>query len=136
MTAQIVAQKLGLSIQIDPRLREVNQGEWEGMLASDIAVRYPTEWEARQQGPVHTRPPGGEKVAEVDARVWTAADDNARRYPAGSVLIVSHALARATLPSRASNLPLEHVYHLIPANGCLEMIHWPSDKSSEGARRA
>jgi len=135
-TAQIVAQGLGLSVWVDTRLREVNQGEWEGILASDIAVRYPKEWESRQQDPVNARPPGGETIAEVACRVWAAVDDIAGRYPTGSVLIVSHALALATLLCRASNLPLEQAYHLAPANGRHDIIQWPSDKRSEGAQRA
>jgi alpha-ribazole phosphatase len=124
-TARIIAGRLGLKVQLDPRLREIDQGEWEGMVASDISVRYPTEWETRQRDPLHARPPKGETVTEVATRVWSAIDDISSRHPAGRILIVSHALALATLLCRASNCSLDHVYHLAPANGYLETIPWP-----------
>jgi alpha-ribazole phosphatase len=126
-TAQIIARNFDLNIQIDPRLREVNQGQWEGLLASDIPNRYPVEWWMRREDPVHARPPGGETVAEVAARVWAAADDIVRHHPNGSVLIVSHGLAIATLLCKASGVPLERAYHLAPANGSLETIQWPGE---------
>ena len=36
VTAEIIAGQLGLPVQVDRRLREVNQGEWEGLLTADI----------------------------------------------------------------------------------------------------
>jgi broad specificity phosphatase PhoE len=42
-TAQILARAAGLKVQLDPWLREINQGEWEGMLFAEIQARYPQE---------------------------------------------------------------------------------------------
>jgi alpha-ribazole phosphatase len=39
-TAEIVAARLGLEVRQDPRLREVNFGEWEGLTREEINVRY------------------------------------------------------------------------------------------------
>ena len=52
-TAEIAAAKLRLPVQIEPRLREINQGKWEGMLGSDVARQYPAEWAAREIGTAH-----------------------------------------------------------------------------------
>src|SRR5438034_11161678 len=40
-TAAIVAAELGLPVTADARLREVDVGEWSGLLWSEIAERYP-----------------------------------------------------------------------------------------------
>lgn len=123
-TAMILAARLGLEVRLDPRLREINQGEWQGMLVSDIAARYAGELAQREVDPLNVRAPGGESVPEVAVRMWAAADDIARAYPAGRVLVVSHGLALATLVARGRGIPLEQVYTLIPDNGAPQTVAW------------
>ncbi len=125
-TAGILAQTFRLSISLDPRLREVSLGEWEGQLGHDIAAAYPEAWEERRRDPVYARPPGGETVAEVAARVWAATDDIARSHPHSSVLIVSHGLALATLLVKAWNRSIEQVFDLVLENAQVEEIEWQS----------
>jgi broad specificity phosphatase PhoE len=125
-TARRIASRLGLPLQVDRRLREINQGEWEGMLVTDIMARYPTEWASRQQDRLHTRPPGGETLVELAQRLWVAVDEIALRYPVGPVLIVSHGLALATLLCRVDGIPLEQAHTLIPDNALVKQITWPA----------
>lgn len=124
VTAEIIAQRLGLPLRCDGRLREINHGQWEGLLGSEIPARFPVEWQARERDPLHTPSPGGESPVQVAARVWAAADDIARAHPAGPVLIISHGFALATLLCRARGLPLEIAPELIPANARVEVIAW------------
>jgi broad specificity phosphatase PhoE len=124
-SAEIIARTLNLAFYVDPRWREVRQGQWEGLLVGEIAARYPDEWTARQLDPVHARTPGGETIAEVAARVWAAADDIARSYPVGPVLVVSHAVALATLLVRTRGLSLDQVFGHIPQNAQIEAVDWP-----------
>ncbi len=124
-TAEQVSGQLGLALRLDPRLREINQGEWEGLLGSDIRERYADMWAAQRHNLVSGRAPGGESVAEVSRRVSQAADDIARCWPNGNVLVVSHGLALATLIVRARALPLEEVFALIPAHVEPIDIAWP-----------
>lgn len=123
-TAEIVAGRLRLAVHIDPRLREVNLGEWEGLTVPEIKTRYAEVWEARQADPEHVRPPGGETVVEVGRRMCQAADDIARDWPGGRVLVVSHGVALASLLARARNLPFAEALRLIPQNAQLTEIEW------------
>ena len=123
-TAEIVAASLGLTVTPDARLREIHQGVWEGLLATDVEARYPNELAARRSDPIGGRAPGGESVAEVAARVWAAADDIARRHPLGPVIIISHGLALATLLCRTRGIGLERARELIPENAKPETIEW------------
>jgi alpha-ribazole phosphatase len=125
-TARIVARQYGLPVRQDRRLREIDQGEWEGVRVDEITARYPQLWAARQRDPLHTRPPAGETPLEVAARVWAAADDIARLHPGGRVLIVSHGLALAALLVRARGVPLERAYDCVPGNAQVEEITWPA----------
>jgi broad specificity phosphatase PhoE len=123
-TAEIIAGRLNLPVQVDRRLREVNQGEWEGMLIRDIVDTYRSTWEERRANPELARAPGGESVVEVSARMNQAADEIACRHPAGRVLIVSHGLALATLVCAARDIPLAEVYSHILNNADPEIISW------------
>jgi broad specificity phosphatase PhoE len=131
-TAEIIAEPIGLKIQIDPRLREVNQGEWEGKIYKEIVETYNTVWDNRQTNPEDTRPPGGESVKEVAMRVIAAADDITCRYPTGRVMIVSHGLALSTLLCTARNIPLSQAYSHIPHNATPEVVTWPIEGCPEG----
>jgi broad specificity phosphatase PhoE len=123
-TADIIAARLRLPVRLEPRLREVNLGRWEGMLGEDIARQYPAELLRREHDPLHARPPGGESVTQVAARVGAAVDDMARAHPAGLIVVVSHGLSLATLVCRARGLPLEQAYSVIPPHARPDVIEW------------
>jgi probable phosphoglycerate mutase len=123
-TAGVVAERLGLPVRVDVRLREIRLGEWEGMMFADIQARYPAEWQARQADPLNARPPGGESVVEVAARASAAADDVARAFPAQEVAVVAHGLSLAVLRVRALGLPLGAAYEHVPENGRPERVEW------------
>jgi broad specificity phosphatase PhoE len=115
-TAEIIAEVLHLPISLEPRLREINQGEWEGLSVEVIKTRYYDVWEKRSVDPANFRPPGGESVAEVAKRVQTAMIDNVRLQPTGCALIVSHGLALATIICLVNNIPIGNAYNQIPEN--------------------
>lgn len=68
-TAEKLSEATKLSVQIDRRLREIHQGEWQGMLVSEIQTRYADRFARRRDDPLHIAPPGGETVAQVKTRV-------------------------------------------------------------------
>lgn len=123
-TAEVIGAALGLPAKVDARLREINLGRWEGMLAVDIVRQYPAEWAQRERDPWNSPAPGGETPAAVAARVEAAANDIAQAHPAGTVLIVAHGFALATLLCRARGHPLVEVYSLVPPNAHPEVVVW------------
>jgi len=76
----IIALHDHLQVHVDPRLREINQGEWEGVQIEEIRTQYAHLWQARQVDPVNLRPPGGETVGEVFQRMHSALDEIARLF--------------------------------------------------------
>jgi alpha-ribazole phosphatase len=132
-TAESIAARLSLPIRVDTRLREIHQGEWQGLHVSEIATRYASEVSQWHASPTTTRAPGGETVAEVAARVGAAADEIARLYRGERVLIVSHGLALSTLIARARGVPLERVYTLIPDNATAVVIDWEEKRPNPPA---
>lgn len=123
-TAEHIARHLGLTVQIEPRLREINQGEWEGVLVEEIKARYAEIWSKRTEDPANVRPPGGETVREVAERVSAALDDISRLFPTGRVLIVSHGLSIATAICRDKGIPVGQAYTVIPENVQPVWMEW------------
>jgi broad specificity phosphatase PhoE len=93
-TAKIVAGVLDAGpVQVDPRLREANVGEWEGMTSGEIAEAWPGYLEA------HRRPPGFEPFEAVVARVVPALHEIAgdAAEPQLARLVVAHSGVIRTL---------------------------------------
>ena len=70
-TMEIVRSQLGLppkNYAIDPRLRELHYGHWEGQLQSDLPHIDPGGLAERTADPFRWRPKGGESYADLLAR--------------------------------------------------------------------
>ncbi|WP_444665170.1 bifunctional RNase H/acid phosphatase [Cellulomonas sp. CW35] len=96
-TAGIVAERLGLPVRTDDRVKEADFGEWQGLTSEQIEERWPGTLE-----PWHTlatvRPPGGESIADVGERLRSVYDDLLAAGGGRTVVVVSHAVAiRAAL---------------------------------------
>ena len=123
-TAEIIARAIHLPVTLEPRLREIDQGEWEGQLVDDIKARYAMLWQERILDPINVRPPNGETVGEVATRVCTALDDIARLYSVSKVLISSHGLALATVICKVRDISIGQAYNMIPDNAIPVWVNW------------
>jgi probable phosphoglycerate mutase len=74
-TAEIVGQRLGLPVRLDPRLREANRGDWEGRLFDDVAREEPERFAAWMRAGDEWRFPGGESLLEQQQRVLACLDE-------------------------------------------------------------
>jgi broad specificity phosphatase PhoE len=89
-TAALLAANL--PIEVDDRWVEVDYGEYDGQPLRDVPADI---WQQWQHDPGF-RPPGGESLAEVDARVARACDELfstdglGARSSGGDVIVVSH----------------------------------------------
>jgi broad specificity phosphatase PhoE len=123
-TADTISAVLEMPVTTDTRLREIHQGEWEGQFVNIIRNHYAELWKQRTTDPASIRPPGGETVREVAERVYGALDDIDRIHPTGSVLIVSHGLALATVVCKVRGIPIGQAYGFIPANIEPVWVEW------------
>ncbi|TML46227.1 MAG: histidine phosphatase family protein [Actinobacteria bacterium] len=78
-TALILAERHGLDVQTDDRLREVNFGLWEGLTRSQINERFSGGF-ARWLSGESSTPNGGESDEAMAARVLAALSDIANRH--------------------------------------------------------
>jgi broad specificity phosphatase PhoE len=127
-TAEALAAKTGLPIQFDSRLREIHQGEWQGVLIGDIRQGWPDEIAGWESDPWRHHPPGGESLQAQQTRVYAAFDDIAARHPGGKVAVFTHKLPIALLKIRFQAHPPEQIWSLLPANAAWEIFEVNSDQ--------
>lgn len=84
-TAEIVGARIRLEPRLDARLREGWRGEWEGHLFEEIERRDPERYAAWRAPDAETgfRFPGGESLAEQQARVMESLSEIDRFRPVG-----------------------------------------------------
>lgn len=121
-TAQAIAEITGLTIQLEPRLREVNLGEWEGILYTEIKARYPELLRRWEEEPLKTIPPGGESIWALRHRVLDAIAEILARHTGQQVCIVSHKTPIAIIKCHYLDIPLEHIWNLLPPNAAWERL--------------
>jgi broad specificity phosphatase PhoE len=89
-TADILAARLGKSVHLDVRLREIDMGDWQGLTGDEVR-----EWDAERYAlimsdPMNIARPGGESSKQVGVRAVAALNDIAAQHQDEHVLVVTH----------------------------------------------
>jgi probable phosphoglycerate mutase len=104
-TAAPLAGALGLEIGLDPRLREIGNGAWSGLLGEEIEARWPSLYRRYRSGEDVARP-GGETWREVSRRVIAALRELAAATAGGeTALIATHGGPIAAAARWAAGIP-------------------------------
>ncbi len=116
-TAQALADLTGLPVRADPRLREIHQGEWQGLLEAEIRARYAERFSQRLQDPLSVAPPGGETVQQVRQRALSALAEIVSRHSQERVAVVAHGFILAVMRTHLEKRPIRQAWDLILPNG-------------------
>lgn len=112
----------GLRPHVDPRWREIDFGEWDGLHPSDVEpqalARY---WD----DPDANAPPGGERWSELSARIGAAIADLECR----STLVITHGAAMRAALSRLCGFDTRQIWAFdLPYAALLTLRVWPGDR--------
>ena len=88
-TAQVVAEPLGLPVQIEEGVGESRYGDWTGQSIKELAKT--PEWQTVQFVPSLSHFPGGEGLAAMQARAVAAIDRLRTQHGKGIIAVFSHA---------------------------------------------
>lgn len=106
MTAQHALEQSGaLPIQLDPDLREMHYGDWEGL--SGASLRESQREQLRDFFLCRAPAPGGETVAQIRERTAGAVRRIAAAHMGQTVLVVSHGNAIAAMLAELLQMPVE-----------------------------
>jgi broad specificity phosphatase PhoE len=94
-TAESVAKRLKIQVEIREELTEYAIGDWEGMSFRDLTERH--DFISQATADPSFTPPGGESLSEVAQRIVSAVNDihNDHSADTKNVLVVGHGAAMA-----------------------------------------
>jgi len=122
-TAQALEDATGQQALVDPRLRELHLGSWQGLTGEEAAAQHPEEHAAWRAGKDVVRG-GGETYRDAAERSVACLDDHLGDLGAGQTLVaVTHGgTARATI-GLLLELPDIHWGRLAPlGNACWSVL--------------
>lgn len=126
-TAEIVAERLGHTVQVEEGLAEAAFGTWEGLTFHEVQQAYPDDLDA-WLGSLDVAPgKHGDSIKEMDRRVRRTRDHLLSSYPGKAVLAVTHVTPIKLLVRLALGAPLEAVYRMELAPASVTVISWFED---------
>ena len=109
-------------LHVEPGLREICLGLWQGMTKAEIERTWPGAYAARGQNMAHFCPPQGESFMQAQRRALAALGRWRRAYPCATLLVVSHAGIIGSLLAHYMALPLRHVLQIPQYYGCRAFV--------------
>lgn len=115
--AEALGRALAVPVQLEPALREQHMGAWEGRSWASLTAEDEDAVQAYWADYLHARPPGGESLADLSARVdaWWAGV--APDLAGGRHLVVTHVGVVRVLLCRALGVPLDQALRFAPGRG-------------------
>lgn len=114
-----LAQQHDLPMTLEPDLRELDFGEWEGRSAADLMVDQSEALGRFWEDPYSFTPPGGEPLDDFESRVLRAMERLTDRYVDERVLLVTHGGVMRLLLAEARGLPREQLLQVEVGHGAL-----------------
>ncbi|MDR3599744.1 MAG: alpha-ribazole phosphatase [Desulfosporosinus sp.] len=120
-TADIIAAAHQITPVVRAELRELNMGDWDGELFSDIRTKYPEEFKKRGEDITNFRSPKGESFSDCAKRVIPAFESLVQSDET-TILIIGHAGVNRVILCRILGMPLDNVFRLEQSYGCVNLI--------------
>lgn len=122
--AEHVAATRNLPLHIEPNLREIGFGVWEGLAHAEVPHVYPEQYRAFRADPVHGRPEGAEDMTAFFNRVSGALSRWAVTCAGQRVLVIGHAVVMRAALVWATEAPLRSITQVDTEYASLLSLRW------------
>lgn len=112
-TGQHIADKKGIPLIPDRRLREIFAGDWEGETYSDLELKFPDSYGVWRTQIGLAQCPAGESVMQLQQRIKDCVDEIVLRHPNQTICITTHATPIRVMECLWAQTPLT-LMHTIP----------------------
>ncbi len=129
--AEIAASALGLKNKRLTGLRELCLGRWEGLSINEVKEKFPEEANLRFRDLAHHRVEGGENIVDLSNRVMPALENLLKQHKGETIFVLAHGGVNRTILCDAMSLPLENFFKMEQDYGCLNIIDYYSNSSSD-----
>ena len=133
--AKQLATRLSLPIEQHEQLWELDLGEWEGRLFSDIQQSEPDLFSRFWQDPSHVTPPGGEPLPQFQRRILQAWEELLNNRQGRHLLVVAHGGTIRVIIGHILGMPLNSLLKLeLPYAGLSRIrVYYDDDRAITGS---
>jgi broad specificity phosphatase PhoE/ribonuclease HI len=128
-SAEILAESLGRTVEVEPGFAEMEFGVWDGMTFAEVGEKHPDELKA-WLGSLDVAPEGGESFRVVQQRVLDGLARLLEAHAGKTVVVVSHVTPIKTLVAQAVDAPLEAVYRMELTPASVTVLSYFDDRAS------
>ena len=128
-TASAIADYHQTTVTVNPMLREISFGDWEGLSYDKIHSRWPSEIDQFFRAPGEVVIPGGETFQALQKRVESALQKIVLAHQDETVAVVSHGGTIRAALCNALCMPINAFWHIRQDNTAVnEVSYYPEDK--------
>jgi alpha-ribazole phosphatase len=131
--ARALSQQMGIPLSLDPRLAELDFGDWEGQTAADLMSADAEALGRFWADPVAHPPPNGEALLAFQGRVLAAWDEVLRQDRGDRTLVISHGGVIRVILCQVLGYPLGRLLELEVGHASLRGIRVRSEGNGAGA---
>lgn len=111
--AEELGAKAKIPVEIEPRLKELGFGVWQGKTGEELRTLYdPGVLQRFQRDPMTNRPDEGEGLGDFKERVVAAWRDTLERHAGKHILIVCHAGIVRMAIAYILDIPLSNLFRI------------------------
>lgn len=121
-TAQIVGRIPVGKLVLDPRLKELNFGDWEGKHYQEIQSAFPGEWQEWANDWKGFRIPGGESFLDLYRRVADSLSEILNGDENRTLLLVAHHATLRIILSRLLGMGEDGYWHFTFTQGTYSLV--------------
>ena len=122
VTAEILAKKFNLPVQLEKNLREAHWGDWEGQKLSNIEKSDPVNYERFFHNPEELQIKNAETFAQLQARAVSALKKIIAAHPDENIIIVAHGAINRTILCHILEMPLKKMWTLSQFNTAVNIF--------------
>lgn len=127
-TAQSLAERVGIDVELDERLRERGFGQWEGLTHQQIAEQWPEQFQVWTGGG-HPEGVGAETRGGTGQRLAAAVREQAAAMDGGVLVVTSHGAAIGSGITSLLGLDAENWRGITGLGNC----HWSVLRENPGS---
>ena len=127
VTAETVAKRVGLGVNLEPAFRELSFGDWEGLTYEQIVASSPDAMENFLAHPDILDIPHGESFPEVQQRAMSRLQELIQKHEGQTIMVAAHGAVLRTMLTAALHMPLQYLWSIRQFNTAVNIVRYDAE---------
>lgn len=111
-TAEAIAKRFDLSVQIHPGLADIDYGDWQGLSPDEVRARWGEMLDTWYNAPHLAVIPNGETLSDLRERAMNTVNELAARHAGETILLLGHTVINRIILLGALKLGNERFWRI------------------------